>query len=742
MQTVKATRATDKASEQSGVLQELRVQKAALSSLQEKKAEEEGALEVLQAREKQLSTELQELLSRRTNSGALSFLQEYAESGNAESAERRSQQQAEDDRLARAERSTEMSRKLLRKTSQELLELQKQIQVLKGQQEKVQKEESSKEKLLLEMHQTLAEPVAAEADAMDLQVRVTGSVFEKEAKGHPKERERQSAGLRRVKATIADPQFALREPLREQQQQRWRDRAAEVHRVAEATAEEHGAAAQLEKENQAFREELRSIARADKVEGEEAEAVAQHLHKSMESKEKELNREQEELRREQGEVQTLLGQIRHETAQRDSTKAEVGRKRQLLQESQTKLQSTHEVVSDLKRNEADLELKVLNPLEGEMAQLKTLQAARLSNLQKKDALAREVEVTSRNISDLRLALAREKSRQSVQDIWDKPALAELKEKTAKAKRVMTRLLRKVAQQTGQVRLRFRAKSKAAEAKRQAAVLDLEAMLEAETQKEKKALEVQNRSLAHELLLAKQKDRARVEIRKQEVKSKELRREFQQVKSEEAKQSEKARHEAQKVEVQLKERQKSLEGKVRQKEQAILKLQSQRLGRGQEMLSLQQHVAVARSQEKAVIQDMHKIKEERVRLVSTEEVELTNGLERLHRAEEEEGRRRVEESKNLKSAMEAEETKSQLAKDRKIAQLERDMQKLGAQSENQLQLPKLKSMLAEEEGKGNCQSGSQCRFAHGEHELRDDPDAKAWPGGQRGRGEERSRWSTH
>ena len=105
MQTVKATRATDKASEQSGVLQELRVQKAALSSLQEKKAEEEGALEVLQAREKQLSTELQELLSRRTNSGALSFLQEYAESGNAESAERRSQQQAEDDRLARAESS-------------------------------------------------------------------------------------------------------------------------------------------------------------------------------------------------------------------------------------------------------------------------------------------------------------------------------------------------------------------------------------------------------------------------------------------------------------------------------------------------------------------------------------------------------------------------------------------------------------------------------------------------------------
>lgn len=44
--------------------------------------------------------------------------------------------------------STEMSRKLLRKTSQELSELQKQIQVLKGQQEKVQKEESSNQVLL------------------------------------------------------------------------------------------------------------------------------------------------------------------------------------------------------------------------------------------------------------------------------------------------------------------------------------------------------------------------------------------------------------------------------------------------------------------------------------------------------------------------------------------------------------------------------------------------------------------
>lgn len=759
-----------------------------LLTLQEKKAEEEGELEVLQAQEKQLTEQVQRLskeASRKKTKGSLSFLQvspsKEAESV-AELALLRAQRHAREAResaalaryayeklaksrdvavetagdaaledvikdarqdateavkilrgsegehaqealkpksflqeaadahhaalervqasLAKMQSSTKMSREQLRRTNKELLDVENQIATLQRQQATMKKEASNKEKLLVETHQILAGPVAAEADAMGLP-GVPGSVFTQLSS---QEKARSTGTSRAQKLATAEQALTRQKATLEQKRRELAKVQSEIQEVQQAAAQlRDGDVAKVKKQNVALLETLRSTSRTDKAERQQAEAESKRLMSTTASKEQQLSRERQALVSQQAEVAALRKENQKKRSQEKQKNIEVNKQSILLQKAEEQLRSTEEEVSDLKRLEAQstFELTVikeeqLGTATGQL-HLEDLKAARKMRQERAEVLEKLVDAESKNISDLSFALEQEKSHPELQELRKKATEAAkvLKDKASVDKKAIGLLQQQVAQQTSQLRANFRSKSVAAQANRQNALMALEAKLEKETREELGTLEAKNRSLSHQLVLLQQEDEAQVEVLRHKATARALQKELDQVKSEGAQLLDKAAKTAFDMEARLQEKQKSFEQDLQQKEQSILNLQQHRLEDGERIQAMQQEMAEASLKEKKLAAELRQTQEKRARLVSTEEVELTHTAQRLRKAQQEEEKRQ-DEIQGLKRELEAEKAKNDLRRSRKAAQLEREIQQLPREEDGEIS--QLAGLLKEKESK--------------------------------------------
>lgn len=756
-----------------------------LLTLQEKKAEEEGELEVLQAQEKQLTEQVQRLskeASRKKPKGPLSFLQvnpsKEAESV-AELALLRAQRHAREAQesaalakyayeklaksrdvavetagdaaledvikdarqdasdavkilrgsegehaqalkpglsflqeatdahhaalervqasLAKMQSSTKMSREQLRQTTKELLDVENQIATLQRQQATMKKEASNKEKLLVETHQILAGPVAAEADAMGLPGSFTQLSSQEKARSTGK------SGAQKL--AIAEQALTRQKATLEQKRRELAKVQTEIQEVQQAAAQlRDGDVAKVKKQNVALLETLRSTSHTDKAERQQAEAESKRLMSTTASKEQQLSRERQELASQQAEVAALREENQKKHSQEKQKNIEVNRQSILLQKAEEQLHSTQEEVSSLKRLEAQstFELTVikeeqLGTATGQL-HLEDLKAARKMRQERVEVLEKLVDAESKNISDLSFALEQEKSRPELQELRKKATEAAkvFKDKASVDKKTIGLLQQQVAQQTSQLRANFRSKSVAAQANRQNALMAVEAKLEKETREELATLEAKNRSLSHQLVLLQQEDEAQVEVLRHKATARALQKELDQVKSEEAQLLDKAAKTAFDMEARLEEKQKSLEQDLQQKEQSILNLQQHRLEDGERIQAMQQEMAEASLKEKKLAAELRQTQEQRARLVSTEEVELTHAAQRLRKAQQEEEKRQDEEIQGLKRELEAEKAKNDLRRSRKAAQLEREIQQLPRAEDGEIS--QLAGLLEEKESK--------------------------------------------
>jgi len=558
-------------------------------------------------------------------------------------------------------------------------------------------------KLPVETHQILAPPVASDAESMRLPGASIASIFTQLA-SQEKMRSRGKAEVAVQKLATAEQALSNEQATATQKLGELAKMDLEIQKLQQAAKLQDGEVATVKKKNLVLLETLRSMSRADKAQRQSAEAESKRLASVLAAKEQELRRQRQELTSKQAQAAALQQEVQKQGAVEEKQKTEVSTKTILLQRAQDQLQSTQMAVSDLTRQEAQsaFDLRVikeeqLGTATGKLT-VQHLQAALKKRMEREEALEKVVGAQSKSISDLSFALEQERYHPQLQELRKRKTAAAnaLKEKAGTARKTIGLLQQEVAQQTSQLRAKFRAKSIAVEAKRQDALIALEAKLERATLQETAILEEKNRSVTQELLVLQQKDEAQVEVRRQKVKAQQLQKQLDAVKAEESQLLDKAAKAALKVEANLQDSQKSVDQELQLKEQKVLNLQHQKLENAARIQSLQKEMAEASLQEKKLEEDLKQTKEQRGRLVTSQEVQLNHAVEKVRKAQHDEEKRRKDEIESLQHQIEAEHVKSHFQRAQKAAQLEREIQKVPQAEE--ADIAQLGDLLKEKESK--------------------------------------------
>ncbi|CAJ1352039.1 unnamed protein product, partial [Effrenium voratum] len=615
----------------------------ALASIQEKEAEEEGALDVLQAREKELSSQLGR--AKVQASTVPSFLQEASESHSLRRVKAS---------LAAAQLRARRSQEELRRSSAELKEVRSRIAEVQRQQRQMKQLALQKNKLLAETHEMLTGP--ADAKTMGLP-----SVLQVDEGSHSKLAEKLAAAnqaLTGEKAALAERQQDLK---------------AQSAVVKVATTLRDAEVAGLKKQNAVLLEKLRLTSRSDKAELQRAEAESKHLAATIAEKELQLESSEQELRRTAAQAASDAN-MKNEHQRRQQREAEVRSKAVLLQKSEERLKSSEAAVAALERSRSDSQASMeLRQLQEELGvkslRSQDLMMAVLRREHRQKELKQQIEMVSRNISNLQFALEQE-GLHPVQDVQRKmnAKTEALQDKTSRAKRRIGVGLLQASQHTAQLRAQFRAKAMEAQEKRRLALLELEDKLRTEAQAEAKELQAQNQSLA-KLLNSQERQESQASQASQSKAT--VQTKLQQVRAEEAQLLEDANQQASDLEAQLQSQQQSLELDVQLKEKSILDLQKQRLQDGERIQSMQHELEEVSSQNRQLEHDLKATKEQRRHMVSAQVQQVQLVAAKLEKAEREEKRRTAGQMEGLQRQLEAEESKIKLERDRQARMREEE-----------------------------------------------------------------------
>ncbi|CAJ1447907.1 unnamed protein product [Effrenium voratum] len=655
----------------------------ALASIQEKEAEEEGALDVLQAREKELSSQLGR--AKVQASTVPSFLQEASESHSLRRVKAS---------LAAAQLRARRSQEELRRSSAELKEVRSRIAEVQRQQRQMKQLALQKSKLLAETHEMLTGP--ADAKTMGLP-----SVLQVDEGSHSKLAEKLAAAnqaLTGEKAALAERQQDLQK--------------AQSAVVKVATTLRDAEVAGLKKQNAVLLEKLRLTSRSDKAELQRAEAESKHLAATIAEKELQLESSEQELRRTAAQAASDAN-MKNEHQRRQQREAEVRSKAVLLQKSEERLKSSEAAVAALERSRSDSQASMeLRQLQEELGvkslRSQDLMMAVLRREHRQKELKQQIEMVSRNISNLQFALEQE-GLHPVQDVQRKmnAKTEALQDKTSRAKRRIGVGLLQASQHTAQLRAQFRAKAMEAQEKRRLALLELEDKLRTEAQAEAKELQAQNQSLA-KLLNSQERQESQASQASQSKAT--VQTKLQQVRAEEAQLLEDANQQASDLEAQLQSQQQSLELDVQLKEKSILDLQKQRLQNGERIQSMQHELEEVSSQNRQLEHDLKATKEQRRHMarqavpcerafagqVSAQVQQVQLVAAKLEKAEREEKRRTAGQMEGLQRQLEAEESKIKLERDRQARMREEEGGKeLLASELGKAKLQEVRGFLAKE-----------------------------------------------